>query len=103
MQTIRKFTALVSLLVFMVYVYLFATGSKLPLEMVRGYLQWLKEAPALIVVPLFLILGAGSSLIMAFGIFPQITGVDRARAIRVFWWVFAFVFCLQMVGWVLNR
>ena len=104
MKIIRKAIALVSMLLFMAFIFLAFTRTEFLAKILGGYLRWLKDAPILIVLVLFLILSAISSRIIVVGIGRGINnGDNKALATRMFWWSFAFLFCAQIAGWALNR
>ena len=103
MNAIRKTFALVSSLSLIVFVYLVLVEKKSPAEMLRGYLEWLKDAPVLVIVLLFLVLSAGSSRVITFGIVHPKTSSDTTRGRKIFWLVFALAFGLQMVGWFMIQ
>lgn len=100
MDNLRKTYALISFLSFVVFIALLLTGRLS--EIMRAYLDWLKEARIMLVLPLFLVLSVGSSKIIASGILQSILDNDPVRTQRLFGWIIALTFCLQMLGWFLN-
>jgi hypothetical protein len=101
LNVIRIILAITSFLCFVTFSFLFAARSEVLLSVYKGYVEWLKQANTPVVVPLFLLLSAGSSQIIV-TILSSIQNAE-VQSRSIYWGSFVVSFSLQIAGWLLNR